>query len=129
MTNRAQAPQDFIGSYGSTWRAGVISEHVPAFVAAGGQVRPAASGSGLSWAVMTDANGWALPVVCSALVAVYTEDGAQTGRCGADATVDGSCPGHAEEAASWLAASEAERVRWEKDADAWAVQVAPGLWV
>ena len=115
---RTNTPQEFIGGYGQTWRPGVISEQVPAFIASGGIVRPAASGSGLSWAVTPD--GTAVPVVCSDLVEIWTEDGSMSGRCGADATVNGACEGHAEEAASWLAASESERVAWERTNDAWA---------
>ena len=89
---------NFLGSYGPEWRTGVVVDHVEMFVAAGGTVRPAASGSGASWAVV---DGIAYPVVCGELVAIRTEDGVTDGRCGSPATVDGCCAGHAEIVASY----------------------------
>lgn len=109
-------PEGFVRGYGRTWRTGVLSEHEAAFTAAGGTIRPAASGSGLAWAVLPD--GSAHPVVCPDLVPVPTEDGMIVGRCGADAVRDGACEGHAAETEAWLAATEDERVAWERDHDA-----------
>lgn len=82
--------------YGIAYRAGLLSDHVEAFVAAGGVVRAAASGSGRTWAVRS----WdrlAIPVVCSEIIPVMTEDGPSDGRCGLDALVEGCCKGHAAE--------------------------------
>lgn len=105
---------DYVGSYGPTWRTGVLSEHLSAFTAAGGGLRAAASGSGLLWAVPA-ARAAVVPVVCSEIVEIPTEDGPVSGRCGADATADGMCPAHAEQMAGWRAMSEAERLSWEKE--------------
>jgi hypothetical protein len=80
------------GEYGIAYRRGVITEHAEAFVAAGGTIVPRSSGSG-AWAVLPD--GEAVPVVCSEMIPVMTEDGPSDGRCGADATDDGMCSGHA----------------------------------
>lgn len=96
------APAQFIGSYGQNWNAGLLSEHVASFVAAGGTVRGAASGSGAAWAVV---DGVAYPVVCSEIVEVHTEDGPMSGRCGARATVDGLCAHHEAIVATWDAAA------------------------
>ena len=108
-TGRVLDADDMIGAYGagtSEWaedgehfvvyRTGLLSEHVPAFVAAGGTVRDAASGSGRSWAVRSF-DRLAIPVVCSEIIPVMTEDGPSDGRCGLDALVEGSCEGHAAE--------------------------------
>lgn len=84
---------EFGGGYGYIYRAGLASDHVEAFVAAGGTIRPAASGSGLHWAVIP--SGRTVPVVCSEIIPIITEDGRSDGRCGDDATVDGLCAGHA----------------------------------
>lgn len=78
--------------YGQNYRQGLLSEWTQSFEAAGGALRPAASGSGLTWAVAP--NGTTRPVVCSEIVPISTEDGPSYGRCGADATDDGACPRH-----------------------------------
>lgn len=82
-----------VGHYGVTYRPGVLTEHVDAFIAAGGRIRPAASGSGLLWAVLP--SGAVAPVVCSELVWIDTEDGRIDGRCGFNAGADGRCARHA----------------------------------
>lgn len=99
----------FIGSYGQGWKVGLISEHVPAFLAAGGTVRQASRGG--HWAVV---DGRAYRVLCSELVQVETEDGPISGRCGQVALVEGSCEAHAEEREQWMALSEAERRFYEQ---------------
>lgn len=104
--------EDFVGGYGPTYKTGVLSEHGASFTAAGGRISPAASGSGREWAVLP--SGEALPVVCSELIEIATEDGMVSGRCGTPSTVDGMCVPHAAEMRSWLQASEAERLAWEK---------------
>lgn len=109
---RTATPEQHVAAYGLAWVLGVLAEHLPSFFAAGGIVRPAASGSGASWAVLPD--GTARPVVCGDVIAIPTEDGAVSGRCGLRATVDGACEGHAVESAAWLVASEAERIAWER---------------
>lgn len=102
----------FVGAYGSAWTPGILSEHVDAYVAAGGVVRPAASGSGVLWAILPD--GFALPVVCSEIIRVDTEDGSVSGRCGIPATREGSCEGHTRDREDWRAMTEAERAAWER---------------
>lgn len=97
------------------YREGLLSEHVEAFRAAGGTVRFAASGSGRAWAVRSD--GRAVPVVCGYIIEVFTEDGRDSGRCGADAYSGtyGMCEGHGAECARFMASTEAERLSWERD--------------
>lgn len=113
MTTTTPTAEHFVGSYGATWRAGVLSEHLDRFLAAGGRTRPAASGSGRTWALLPD--GAVVTVVCSELVALVTEDGIVSGRCGADAVVDGAyCAGHGAELAGWRAMTEPERAAWER---------------
>lgn len=104
-------PARFIGSYGPTWRSGLISEHLDLFIRAGGTHRTSA-GLGAGWAVV---DGVAHPVVCSELVSIDTEDGPVSGRCGVPALdATGACEGHSEERAHWLAMSEAERAFIER---------------
>ncbi len=101
----AVTPDRFLVGYGQDWTVGVISEHLDAFVAAGGTWRRARSGSGRVWAIVA---GKAYPVLCSEIVRVDTEDGPVSGRCGIAATVDASCPNHADQRAQWFAQSESE---------------------
>lgn len=85
-------PDRFVGAYGQAWREGVLSEHLDLFVRAGGTHRPS-KGAGAGWAVMED--GRAVPVVCSEIVRVDTEDGPVSGRCGANAlAATGTCGYH-----------------------------------
>lgn len=84
-------PERFVGAYGQTWRPGVLSEHLALFQSAGGVHRPSQHG-GAGWAVI---DGRAVPVVCSELVRIDTEDGPQSGRCGANALdATGTCDAH-----------------------------------
>jgi hypothetical protein len=108
------AADDFIGSYGPTWRRGILAEHADAFEAAGGIIRLSSTGSGRQWAVLPD--GEALPLVCGDYVSISTEDGPIVGRCGADALAGdfGMCPGHAAEMHQWAEMTEAERAAWER---------------
>lgn len=95
------------------FRQGVASDHVYLAERAGLEVR---STGRRSWIV--DATGRTMPVLCSAIIEVWTEDGRSDGRCGAFAVDAGYCDAHAEEADAWAAASEAERIAWEKEVDA-----------
>lgn len=116
MLSTATPPDRFIGAYGPRWRSGLISEHLELFKAAGGVHRPSNS-DGAGWAVI---GGEAFPVVCSEIIEVWTEDGRQSGRCGEYALAEtGACEPHSEERAAWIAMSEAERVHWEREHDAW----------
>lgn len=84
-------PDRFVGAYGQDWREGVLSEHLDLFRRAGGVHRPSA-GDGAGWAVI---DGRAVPVVCSEVVRVDTEDGPVSGRCGANALdATGTCEAH-----------------------------------
>lgn len=112
------APERFIGSYGTDWKNGLLSEHLDMFARAGGVVRGAASGSGAAWAVV---DGVAYPVVCSEIISVPTEDGPVSGRCGHVAVRLGACADHAEVIEAWQAQSEAETAAWERSREeAWA---------
>ena len=85
------SPELFIGAYGPTWREGLLSEHLDAFVRAGGTHRPSRS-RGAGWAVI---DGKAIPVVCSEVVRIDTEDGPISGRCGANALASSmTCDDH-----------------------------------
>lgn len=113
-TAPARTPEQFLSAYGHRWVTGVITEHLEAFVAAGGVVRQARSGSGAAWAIV---GRKAYPVLCSDLIPVQTEDGTISGRCGILAVRHGSCENHAAEADTWLAMAEIERKAWERDRD------------
>lgn len=104
-------PDSFAGGYGTDWRQGVLSDHVDLFQRAGGVVRTSPSGR-TEWALMSD--GTAVPIVCSEIIRIDTEDGPMSGRCGATATTHGACDGHAEIRAAWLAMDEADRVAMER---------------
>ena len=111
--------EDFVRGYGPNFRRGVIFEHLTAFVVAGGVVRTSASGETL-WALVPTGRAFtAYRVLCSEVVAIDTEDGPMSARCGRDATDEGCCEGHAEIIAGWRAQSEAEIIAWERDRE-WA---------
>lgn len=79
----------FVSSYGSEWRAGVITEHLALLPY--DNVRLLASGT----PVVVNADGTAYPVLCSELVEIATEDGIITGRCGERVHGDAfGCAGH-----------------------------------
>lgn len=102
----------FIGGYGPDFQPGVLSEHAADFVVAGGGFRVAASGR--VWAVIP--GGRAVPVVCSEIIQVETEDGPISGRCGTPATGDfGACPFHAAQIEGWRNQTEAETLAWERE--------------
>lgn len=85
---------------------GVLSEHLPLVERDRlGWVHRTAS---REWAVDA-ATGKAFPVLCSELIAVYTEDGMGDGRCGLRATDLGCCDNHAAVVRQWAAEREAER--------------------
>lgn len=87
----ATDPERFVGAFGPDWRPGVLSEQFDLFLRAGGVHRPS-SHDGAGWAVI---DGRAVPIVCSEVIAVYTEDGPVSGRCGANALgATGTCDGH-----------------------------------
>jgi len=113
-TRPAPTAEQFVGNYGHDWKPGVLAEHLQAFRAAGGVVRRSRTGSGVVWAVVGIK---AYPFVCGHLIQVDTEDGPVSGRCGLRAVREGACEAHAEEHASWVAMSEAERAAWERDRD------------
>ena len=72
---------DLVGYYGPTWREGILSERRP------------------------DAE-MGVPVVCSELVWINTEDGRIDGRCGQDVAANGmTCEAHTPEV-GWDATCE-----------------------
>lgn len=87
--------EDLTGAYGLDWKAGVLSEHLH-LAEANPALQVRTSISGVTW-VARAGGGTAVPVLCSEIIAIPTEDGPVSGRCGAFATVDGACEGHAEE--------------------------------
>ncbi len=91
------------GEHHIVYRQGVLSDHIESFLAAGGGttlvVGPGTDAPQVTYAVLPD--GSRVPVVCSEVIPVRTEDGPSDGRCGHDATVDGMCEWHAEERDSW----------------------------
>jgi hypothetical protein len=81
---------DLTGSYGPTWRRGVLSEHLH-LVDEATKVFVSASGART---YVSDGHS-TYPVVCSELVDVHTEDGFIVGRCGGDVPGDSfTCDGH-----------------------------------
>ena len=92
MLTTATDPAEFIGRYGPDWRDGLLSEHLDLYRRAGGEFRRPSHGAGAGWAVI---DGLAVPVVCSELVRIDTEDGPVSGRCGAKAyAATGTCDAH-----------------------------------
>lgn len=94
---------------------GVIVDHLRRILDAGGSTRTLASGR----LVAVASDGSTAPVVCAEVVPVWTEDGPSDGRCGGPVFgAEGfACEGHTEERRGWAAMSEAERYRWEAEAD------------
>jgi hypothetical protein len=63
-------------------------------------------------------DGKVVPVLCSEVISVVTEDGPGTGRCGEVLRGDVyACPGHTAEIESWLALTEADKAMWERARD------------
>lgn len=99
----------FAAQYGAAWTLGILTDHVAKVEAAGLTV---ATVDGL--AVVVDADG-AIPVVCSELIEVSTEDGPISGRCGLPVKAGAfACEGHGADIAAWAAQSEAETIAWER---------------
>lgn len=94
---------------------GLLVDDVETFVRLGGSVRPAASGSGVEWAVTPE--GRAFPLTCGDIVERWNEDGSYTDRCGFVADSSGACAGHAVARDSYRAMSEAERLHLERSED------------
>ena len=94
--NATSSLDDLTGSYGKTWKAGILSEH-RAIADSTPNIRFRNSQSGATWAYDTDdLSHPAVRVLCSEPELISTEDGMITGRCG-EPTVDGYfCQGHAE---------------------------------
>lgn len=89
---------------------GIIHEHLHA---AGLEAHVIADGRQI---VALD--GKIVPVLCSQLIMVNTEDGPGTGRCGTPLRGDAwACPGHTAEMEGWMAMSEAEKAAWERRHD------------
>lgn len=102
----------FGSGYGPRWTYGIISEHATQAVRAGlveqsigGDVR-----------LVDPESGESLPVLCSELVWIDTEDGRSTGRCGVPILSDDgfACEAHAEVIAVWRQESEAQVAHWER---------------
>lgn len=99
--------------YGQNWRPGILTEHLMQVEASGLAVRVAASGA--NWVHDPRTTEPAVPLVCSELVKVWTEDGPISGRCGAQVYGDaGACVGHTYAIESWAAQTEAETIAWER---------------
>lgn len=63
-------------------------------------------------------DGKIVPVLCSEVIAVNTEDGPGTGRCGEVLRGDVyACPRHTAEIERWQSMSEAEKAAWERRHD------------
>ena len=116
MARRTLTLEDLVSGYGQSWTSGIISEHLGLVEALGGRVHTTLSGR--QW--VTEAKGGrAIPVLCSEIVAIYTEDGETSGRCGAPAlATEGACQAHGEILAAWRAQTEAEARAWERQVDA-----------
>jgi len=105
--------EDLVSGYGQDWTSGIISEHLYRVEALGGRIHVA--GTGRMW-VAPAKGGVAIPVLCSEIVAVYTEDGEISGRCGLPALVeDGACDAHQAILEDWRAQSEPEAIAWERE--------------
>jgi hypothetical protein len=108
---KAQAPSSLVGLYGPDWQHGVLSEHL--HMVPENLVRRLASGT-----LVVNVDGSAVPVVCSELVRLNTEDGPVDGRCGGRVTASGyACEGHERQLAEWHAMSEMDTMIWERRQD------------
>lgn len=114
--NPGKALNLVVGIHGQAM--GLLVDDAETFVALGGTIRPAASGSGVFWAVTPE--GQAFPLTCGDIVERVSEDGPYTDRCGAVADHDGACEGHGAARDAWREMSEAERLELEREEDmAW----------
>lgn len=70
-------PWEIVGMYGPDFTRGVLSEHIGLADRYGVEIRELASGRQV--AVV---DGYAVPIVCSEVIWIRTEDGKIDGRCG-----------------------------------------------
>lgn len=99
------------GVYGPDYRHGVLTDHLGRLVEAGVDLHVTASGRRV--AIFED--GSSLPILCSEIVPLYTEDGVVDGRCGRYVrNDDDACPGHQFGIDRWRNASEIERAAIER---------------
>jgi hypothetical protein len=104
----------FIGAYGPQWRSGVLTEHLGW---GEGVIRVVQTAGGAQWAIPAG-GGRAVPLVCSDLISVPTEDGPITGRCGVQVRNGRmACEGHHDEREHWSSLSELERLHQEQRED------------
>lgn len=101
------------GAYGPNNRVGVLSEHLDLALRTGLVARRL---PGSTWVYDPDQPGErAVPVVCSELVPIWTEDGRVTGRCGELAGPStGMCHTHADIVEGWRNQSEEDLIEWER---------------
>jgi hypothetical protein len=103
---------DFTGAYGSSWRTGVLVDHLGTALEAG--MLAHASPRGYAY-VTGPKGGHSVPVLCGEIVEIWTEDGPTDGRCGCLVKAgEGACPGHWAGILSWRNASEYERCAIER---------------
>lgn len=84
--------EDLTGSYGVDWKAGVLSEHLH-LAEANTDLQVRTLPSGRTW-VAPARGGKAVPVVCSEIIAIPTEDEVVSGRCGLPVGAEGVCEVH-----------------------------------
>lgn len=114
-TKRAPKPRSeawrWVSHYGSASNSwGILVEHM---TAAGLIAHIIADGR-----LIVAIDGKVVPVLCSEVIPVTTEDGPSTGRCGIALQGDTyACPGHTAEREGWLALTEADKAIWERRAD------------
>lgn len=114
-TSRRHTLDSLTSGYGRAWKPGILTEHVHLL---GDSVRVAVTTAGRTWAYPAG-GGKAVPVVCSELIEVRTEDGPIVGRCGIQVLHDRfACEGHADERDHWSNLSEMERAEIERREDA-----------
>lgn len=108
---KTYAVEDLVARYGRDYEfEGVLTEHLR--LAPDAVVRNFASGR----QVIVGSDGRAHFTCCSEVIAIDTEDGPMSGRCGGPVFGDdGACRGHQAMIDSWRAQSEIETIAWERD--------------
>lgn len=103
-------PSDYVGMYGQDYTRGVLSDHLYHFAGQGNGEQVDETGH-----LTVTVDGVEEPVLCSEIIAIHTEDGPMSGRCGYRVLPgDFACESHQLEIDSYRSMSEMERLDLER---------------